>query len=81
MMNKQRNDRTEFSGILRSALKDDSNVLIERKRGKETFQCRGPGKAGPSPSDLIWAPQERGSARHQGHSGGDTDPGLSCSSS
>ena len=38
MMNKQRNDRTEFLGILRNALKGDSNVSIERKRGKETFQ-------------------------------------------
>ena len=33
----------------------------------------GPGKAGPSAFDLIWAPQERGSSRHQGHGGDSSD--------
>ena len=38
MMNKQRKDPAGFLGVWRSALKEGSNVLIERKRGQETFQ-------------------------------------------
>ena len=38
MMNKQRNVRTGFLGISRSALKDAPSVLTEREWGKETFQ-------------------------------------------
>lgn len=42
-MNKQRNDRVEFLGILRSALKDDSNVLIE-SGGRRHFNDEGQGR-------------------------------------
>ena len=61
-------------GILRDIEKCPEGCLkcANRERvGEGDVPMTRAGKPGPRPFDLVWAPQEQGSTRHQGH-GGDT---------